>query len=415
MRKTAKKTAVLSLVWAQVAVAGALMADETGSPHQSSPLEPDAANTAYADETKRQHDPSFIIPQTPAETPYIVTSKTATAQDDKVIRTSGRHKVSDLAEEFNTTASIRGLCIAAAAEELLEKIQTSENMSKNDAALLIVKSLTSEQIRALPLKSKTALIGAIDDQTMDGEKFAALKKLYTNTVEDPSFALWDAERQLELAKTVRDNPVLQHARQNWQNMDQIEQITAMRVAADLTIQTYGADIGAKTVPLYFMQYKNENIYGMYLPKARTMFLNLKSPKIPESFDETVSVTIHEALHAYHHQLIDKLDNGTLDQNHPTYKYAQIMQQSYDRYIAADKDYVAYMSNPTERHAWEITYIGRYAGMGPAQSLQRPESDVRMARLIKEHFEKRRDALQDKAVNDNLSCGPVGLRIPRANP
>lgn len=344
-----------------------------------------------------------------------MTSKKEAAPEDKVIRTTGRHKVSDLAEEFNTTVSIRGLCIAAAADELLEKIQKNENMSKNDAALLIVKSLTAEQIRALPLKSKTDLIGAIDAQTMDGEKFAALKKLYTNTMEDPSFALWDAERQLELAKAVRDNPVLQHARQNWQNMDLMEQITAMRVAADLTIQTYGADIGAKTVPLYFMQYSNEDIYGMYLPRARTMFLNLKSPKIPESFDETVSVTIHEALHAYHHQLIDKLDNGTLDQNHPSYKYAQIMQKSYDRYIVADKDYVAYMSNPTERHAWEITYIGRYAGMGSSQSLQRPESDVRMARLIKEHFEKRRDALKDNAVNDNLSCGPVNLRIPRVNP
>lgn len=69
MKKTAKKTAALSLVWAQVAIAGALMADEQDTHYKTPPLEPDVANTAYADETQRRHDPSFIIPQNPDETP----------------------------------------------------------------------------------------------------------------------------------------------------------------------------------------------------------------------------------------------------------------------------------------------------------------------------------------------------------
>lgn len=392
-KKIKRYAAALSIVWAQVAFTGAIAADEADNAQS---IEPD--NTS-----------SITVPA----------ASNRALLDDEIssvtIKTKKEKKLSELLEEFNTAASITGLCIGSSIDELLEEIQKSENISKSDAAIIIINTLSGPQIRSLPTKAKTGLIAAIDNHTMDADKFYALKKLYTNAVEDPAFYLWDAEKQLELSKAVRDNPVLQKARKDWDIISDQEKLNAMRVAADLTIQIYGADIGAKTVPLDYMQYQEENIYGMYIPSARAMFLNLKSPKVPEDFKETVSVTIHEALHAYHHQLIDKLEAGTLDKDHPSYKYAELMKESYTRYISDGQDYIAYVSNPTERHAWEITYIGSYAGTGPSVSLQRQENKVKSARSIYDQFKQERQQLKEKVANDNTTCGPVSIEIPRWNP
>lgn len=413
MKKNAKRVAALGVIWAQVAFAGALIADEQDRPHDTGLAEPESKNTLYLGNDRPRPASGFIIPADRNDTLYL-TAQTA-AQEETVIRAGERRRVADLLDEFNTAANLQGLCIGASVEALLDEMEQNRNMSRNEAAIMIVDALTAGQIRALPVQAKADLIGAIDTGPMDNDRFAALRKIYTNTMEDPAFSLWDARKQLELSQAVRDDPVLRHARENWAAMTKQEQIEAMRAAAEMTIRIYGGDVGMETVPLYFVQYKDENMYGMYSPRFRTMFLNLNAPRIPESFDDTVSVTIHEALHAYHHQLTDKLADGTLDKDHPSYKYAKVMQESYTRYIKMENDYDAYISNPTERHAWEITYIGRYAGKGPALSLIRPESAVRAAEEDYERFRDRRAALKEEAVNDNQVCSPVSLKMTRTYP
>jgi hypothetical protein len=327
---------------------------------------------------------------------------------DRIIAVTETTSVPDLLEEFGTAADADSACLAGAIPDLMQDLQTNDGMTESEAAVWIINSLKPQQIRDLPTNARTDLISAVsENSTMTWGEARALKKMYVNSVEDPSFGLWDAERQVELSKALRDDPVLMDAKTNWSTMSDSDKLVALKRAQELTIKTFGAEFGVTPVPLSFMNFpSNPNIAGMYSLDLREMFLNLDSPMIPEDFDMTMVVTVHEALHAFHHQVSDMYVAGTLDKDHPIYEYAGFMTEGNKRYVTYDYD--VYQANPTEKHAWEISYMEDYVGAGPGKSILEAEWALERAKERHEQFTEGRAKAKNGADNDG-SCEAIILR------
>lgn len=339
-------------------------------------------------------------------------------RDDRiVIASSGKDKAASLVlRQFKTAADIESACLANSVDSLLSDLQREENMTRTQAAIRVVNALSEDQIKELPSLARADLTSAISlERGMTLHHYMALRKIYLNSDEDTYFALWDAQKQHELAEILRDDPVMIAAREHWHEMDNDDKLAVLKDAVKLTISTYGAEFGAEPVPLDFIKHQSERLYGMYKPNERRMYLNLNASKVPEDFATTMVVTVHEALHAFHHQLIDKMKAGDIDADHDVYRYARFMEESYFRYIRAAFDYTGYRSNPTEKHSWEIEYIGDGIGRGPSYDLTESAGRLKKAEdAHKEHTSNHRAAVWEARMG-NIYCTDTKLVQKNSSP
>jgi hypothetical protein len=408
MNKNIKKYAALSLIWAQVAFVGAGLSDDSNNEATHNNVDQNA--TQFPIQTPANDiTPDNVVLFDLDKILFNISQENNNEVKPTVIKTRGGESVSSLLNEFESATTIEGACLANSIQHLIDGLSKEAKISKSDAAIRIIDTLSQKQIRELPALAKSELIAAIDDTTeMTPDKYFALRKVYTNTSEDPSFQVWDAEKQVELAQKLSEHPALVDAKKNWHNMNDQEKLQALRVAVDITIETYGSDIGAVSVPLNYIDHPNPNVYGLYLPGMRAMFLNINADAIPENFQESMTVTVHEALHAYHHQLEDRVRDGTLDEDHPAYGYAHILKESGTRYIFNGFDFIAYTSNPTEKHAWEIEYIGKYIGNGPGTDVVDAKRALKEAKEDYEAFKQKREDAKENAKN--LVCTPTQMTL-----
>ncbi len=331
----------------------------------------------------------------------------------------GQTSVLNAMFRYATTGNPDMACMASAIGDLLDDIQKRRNISRADAAVKLIEALSPDQIKNISVEGRTELIAPMISQTdaddpinkspFPGDAFKALSKIYMNSEEDPAFNTWDAQKQVELTEALRDDPELMQARSKWRKLDENTRLQAMRRIMDLTVKVYGSEFGINPVPVVYIDYSDENVLGMYAPYSRLMLLNRKASEIPEDFNITATVMVHETLHAFHHQLAEKMAQGTIDHGHDIYKYAQFMQESYFRYLSIKyKDYSAYRANPTEKHAWEMqgVGIGSYIGAGANKDSKKIKDNLRKATDAKDNFTRQRDQALEDARISGAQCVPV---------
>lgn len=344
---------------------------------------------------------------------YITYDAMAASRPDEgreIIASGGwKRSAASVLGKFRTASSVEDACLADSLESLIRDVRREEGLTRTGAAIRIINALSPEQIKDMPNLARADLIAAINvNEDLSVDTYLAIRKVYINSPEDTYFSRWDAKKQYELSKVLRDDPELMSARQNWDTMQQDEKLHALRRVVDHTIRTYGAEFGITPVPLDFKNHPDPNRYGYYKPGERRMYLNPNSNRIPEDFELTAMVTVHEALHAFHHQLIDRMKAGKIDRDHDVYNYARFMEESYFRYIRAPYDRRAYVNNPTEKHAWEIEYIGAYIGRGSSKPLTRALGNMNMAeRNHQEHLQDREQEVR-RARTEGLYCSEAKL-------
>ena len=311
-------------------------------------------------------------------------------------------KTLDAINKFRSAVDGKSACLGLAAQRILDDIANS-NIDEPDAARDIIKSLNNQELRDLPMDAKISLIKSlISDGPPDGSNLRALIRIYNFTGEDAFFMAWESQKMDELAQTMRDDPVLIQARQNWNHLSKKEKIEVLQHVADLEIDTFG---GPTNMSKRRVTEKDlgQYTYGQYSSFTNVIQINLTNPAVGRSFEMSVGVTLHEAMHAFDDHLDGLYTWGNLKKNDPKYIFAKLLYTSYSHggYIVSTKDYWGYRVNPTERHAQKMETLAIYAGRGPNYTI--PASLKMNGVNIKKNFENDRNNAINQARQSNSSC------------
>lgn len=312
-----------------------------------------------------------------------------------------------------STGNSESACLGEGVGQMMSYLQTDKGMASFDASVLVIKNLRPVQIESLPLPVKKTFmeVSVGGAQASYDDLQEALFKLYSNTPEDINFMYWDAQRQQELSEVLARDPVLADARRNWRRMDKGQKLVAMQRTSDLVIQVYGAAAGFVYAPVTveFMQDKNRNLSGSYSRATRIISMNEKAPQIPENFEQTMGSVVHESIHAFHDQAEVNILRGNLTPQSPAYDYMSFIMQSFRLYIKDDSNINYYLSNPTERHAREVSYLGAYAGAGDRHRLREASDRYSEAVRKKDEHDARRAAAVSQAQKSGGLCTPFKLK------
>jgi hypothetical protein len=307
-------------------------------------------------------------------------------------------------ERYKSAINENSACLGYATDKLLDYAD-DKNLPEPAIAEKIVSDLSSREIRQLPMKTKINLIKALtSDGKPDGKIQRALIKVYQNTGEDPAFALWDAVKQEQLANVLKDDKKVIEARKKWRSLDEDERVEILQYISDLTVKVYGSEFKMSEARVKAKDL-GRNTYGQYKSWFDLIEINLDHPDLDRSFEQSVSTTLHETMHAFHDHIDNLANRNKIKNDHPTYLMAKLMVKSYSHrgYITSSDSFAGYLSNPTERHANEVGFIARYAGRGPNYKV--PDYIRESGEDFKKDFDKSRNRALNNAKTYNLTCPP----------
>lgn len=120
--------------------------------------------------------------------------------------------------------------------------------------------------------------------------------------------------------------------------------------------------GVKVKPAHYgYSKKGSNTYARYIPKTKTVHINVDVP-IVNTRKEFVSQVAHELTHAWQHKEVELLEQGVLTGGRK--EAAKIYKNEFDNYIKPSKtdetQYLAYLKQVVETKAREMEkFVGYY--------------------------------------------------------
>lgn len=180
------------------------------------------------------------------------------------------------------------------------KIEIAPEGRVRDAEAAL-QTLPSDQPLANSMRAEIALSQPYTLQGLDVQR----KIMRDFEREDLGLASWAEEKQAKFLEALNQNPAIEAARQNWEQLSTTQKIDLARQVHAIQMDAYGA----KPVPIEELykekdEEKKQLEYGAYLQKKRKIFLNL-DPNAIKEFDSFIETISHEGSHAIIHQLRDR--------------------------------------------------------------------------------------------------------------
>jgi hypothetical protein len=306
--------------------------------------------------------------------------------------------------QYGSAESIEEACLAASLGDSLNVAINDNSVSSAAVARNIVRSMSDDELRDLPTRTKATLIVALTkDGKPKGKEMSALKRVYSQTGEDIAFELWDARKQYELATILKDDPAVIDARKNWGRYSSGKKAAALQHVSNIMMDVYGSGLSMHHIKVKAERIKQKNRntieMGHYKNVSQTIVINTKTLR---NFNDTMEMILHETGHAFQDQLVRKYRKGQLDTGHDTYRQAGIFSANYrgNGYITADSNFDGYLSNPVEQHSRDMESVANYAGRGGSVN----RADLDRAEKLYSDFESARKQAEIDALQNKKSCG-----------
>lgn len=248
--------------------------------------------------------------------------------------------------------------------DILKRLDKASWISKDDVAREVVNELSEQELQSLTPSTRIRLLKELRSGYMSKEDKAAQRKIYRNTPLTPQFKEFDKQKRQMLVNDLKNDKIVQDAKQNWNNLTMEERKNVMQHIVNKQAKIYGFE-QTPQVELYNKPPENNLISNGYYTNGK-IYLN-EDPHSKfggNSFANAVNVLTHENAHHYQNELGQNVENSKIDENDPTYDQAKLFKANYDSYVTPGEamkeegKLESYEKQPLEKHS---NTVGKFLG------------------------------------------------------
>jgi hypothetical protein len=231
------------------------------------------------------------------------------------------------------------------------KLKTDPKLAKAQDTATKVNGMSDADVAKLSGADQVALLKDLEGSgKTTGDLRVAQIKIFRNMKLESGFKARESARADKVADEVKDDADVKASANDWAGSSKDQKVRAMQRI--LTAQCKQLGLPAPPLLAYDKAPKNGNVEdGFYNPKDGKLHFNT-NPGANKTFNDAMDTVVHEMSHAYQHDLVKRLKDGTLKAGDPDYAQAQMFEanDSDDDYIQPDEDMAAYVAQPEENHA-----------------------------------------------------------------